>query len=237
MADRPRGRGDDGRRPLFPAGADGRTRPVGLRRVPLRHGRIRRQPADRARQRLHRCRGGIALAKHAGPADVQFDPGPRFPLVASRRRSDPHRRDRRQRRRHADDAVVRGRPAAGRRVSGRDGLDQHAGGLRMRGGRPVADADQQHRHRRSLRTQTAGDERRPRLDDRHRNERAPRAQADLRALRPGRRRLRQMLSPVRPQLQPRLPHADVRVVQRPPQPGAQVADRRRGFLAAWSRRN
>ncbi len=36
---------------------------------------------------------------------------------------------------------VRGRPAAGRRVSGRDGLDQHAGGLRMRGGRPVADAD------------------------------------------------------------------------------------------------
>ena len=219
------------------AGPHGRAGAARLRRVPLRHGRRRRQPADQTRLGLRRRRGRIAVAKRDGPADLEFDPRPRFHLVASRRRSEADRRHRSQRRRDADVYFVRDRSAAGRRLSGRDGLDQHAGGLRLRDGRPLADWDQQRGHRRRVRPQAAGDERRPRLDDRPRTQGPARTEAGLFALRPGRRRLRQGLSAVRPQLQPRLAATDVRVVQRAPQTRSQVADRRTGFLAASLRRN
>ncbi len=59
--------------------------PHGLRRLPLRHGRLRRQHGYRASQRLHRRRGRAAPAKLHGPANLEQHPRPRFPAESAGR--------------------------------------------------------------------------------------------------------------------------------------------------------
>ncbi len=56
------------------AGPHGRTRAVGLHRLSLRHGGLRRQQAPRSLRRHHRCRGRPPAAKRVRAANVQFDP-------------------------------------------------------------------------------------------------------------------------------------------------------------------
>ena len=119
-------------RPVRATGADG------LRRVSLRHGRLRRQRADPAGDRAQRRaaarvpsrrravlqrRRRAAAQLDSRAADLERHPRARLPQRAAGRRSRAHRRHRRQRRRHADVPARRDRRSARRRVSGRDGLD------------------------------------------------------------------------------------------------------------------
>ena len=75
-----------------------------------------------ASRRLHRRRGRTAVAELHGPANLEQHPRPRFPAESAGRRCAPHRRHRRQRRRHADVHALRHRRSPGGRLSRRDGL-------------------------------------------------------------------------------------------------------------------
>ena len=131
QADRRRGRAIRGRRPLSAASPLRAVGADGLRRVSLRHGRLCRQHADLVRAGASFCQaaarvrharelgllqpaGRAAAAEHHGAANLQLDSRARLAVRAARRRSGADRRDRRQRRRHADVHLcapsIRGRP-------------------------------------------------------------------------------------------------------------------------------
>ena len=88
----------------------------------------RRSPTAQASRRG----GRTAVAELHGPANLEQHPRARFPDELAGRRSEAHRRHRRQRRRHADIYSLRRRRSAGGRVPGRHGLDGDAGRLRLR---------------------------------------------------------------------------------------------------------
>ena len=73
----------------------------------LAHGFAKQRPEFEITRKLGFLQhaGGIADAEHYGRADVQRGPCARLDQLAARRGPQPHRRDRRQRRRHADDSV------------------------------------------------------------------------------------------------------------------------------------
>ena len=76
--------------------------------------------------------GGGASAKRDGPADLELDPLARLSAEPAGSRPRAHRDDRRQRRRHADDAARGDRSAREAVVSGRDGQHGDARRLHLR---------------------------------------------------------------------------------------------------------
>ncbi len=126
--------------PRRAAGADG------CRRVPVRHGRVRRQRADPAGDRAQRARsharrprrravlrrrGRTAPPLDSRAADLERRARARLPHCVARRRPGAHRGNRRQRRRHADLPARRNRRSTRGGVSRRDGLGAHAGRLHL----------------------------------------------------------------------------------------------------------
>ena len=76
--------------PVPAAGPHGRARAVGLRRLPLRHGGLRRQQAPRSLRRHHRCRGRICGCRASAGCRPSIRSGPstffrRFPTSIRKR--------------------------------------------------------------------------------------------------------------------------------------------------------
>ncbi|CAA9403567.1 MAG: conserved hypothetical protein-putative secreted protein, partial [uncultured Phycisphaerae bacterium] len=247
--DRHRRRAVRGRRALPAPDATGHARPHGLRRVLLRHGGLRGQHPARRRKgrrpppprlpRAHEHQGKLgpvrrpgraAHAEHHGPADVELRPRARLPHLAARRRPDPHRRDRRQRRRHADVHALRRRRPPGGLHPRRHGLDRDAGRLHVRERAVPPHRRRQHRPRRGRGPQADGPDRRRRLDEGDHGQGLPRPEGPLRDARRGRPRRGPPAPALPAQLQRRQPDGDVQLRQpplqaRPPRAGHRARHR------------
>ena len=155
------------------AGADGRGR------LPVRHGRVRRQRADPAGHRAQptradtpgfRRRAVLQRGRRTPPSidsrppDVERRPRAGFPGGPARCRSGAHCGHRRQRWRHADVPSWRDRRSARGGLSRRHGLGAHAGRVHMRERGLPARGHRQRGAGGAVCAQAAGHDRSRRLD-------------------------------------------------------------------------
>ncbi len=234
-----------------PAGARRAAGAHGRGRLPVRHGRVRRQRADPAGHRAQPTRADASGFRRRAvlqrgrrtppsidsrPPDVERRPRAGFPGGPARCRSGAHRGHRRQRRRHADVPSWRDRRSARGGLSGRHGLGAHAGRVHMRERGLPARGHRQRGAGGAVCAQAAGHDRSRRLDRDDADRRVSGVAETLRPVWRSRQGAVLSVPPVRPQLQPREPRGDVRLAQPPPGPRRRRARPRARLRAAHARR-
>ena len=154
------GRTGHGSRPVLHAGVAGDTRQARVRRLPVRHGRLRRQHRDPAprglqgRRRLN-CGSRARWGFRRGTASALSISSTSLPDVDA----EADRHDRGQRRRHANVHARSDRRPHGACVPGGDGQHRNAGRVRVRELLAAAGGHGQRRDRRVVRPEAAGHER------------------------------------------------------------------------------